>query len=162
MLLRLFLLFTLVPVLDLAFLVHLGTVIGPWWTIALVLVTGFAGAWLARREGFAVLRQLQDSLQRGLPPATTLLEAAMVLGGALLLLTPGVFTDLVGFAMIAPPSRRFLAPLVLRFVARRLAVNVHTVRGDAPGGAGVWTGPTAPDKARPGERTDPHFDHPVR
>jgi len=163
-LLRLFLLFTLVPVLELAFLVYLGSVIGPGWTILIVLTTGFSGAWLARREGFAVLRQLQESLQHGLPPATTLVEGALVLAGAILLITPGVFTDLTGLVLLAPPTRRWIAPAVLRALARRFRVDLQQVRGDA-GEGGVWTGPAQEEEpaALPEEdRPDPHFDHPVR
>lgn len=155
MLLRLFLLFTLVPVIELALLIKLGTVIGALPTVAIVLTTGAVGAWLARREGFAVLMQLRDELQKGLPPATKLTEGALVLAGALLLVTPGVLTDVTGLLLLLPPSRRFLAPRVLAWVMRRMRVEV-TRRGNL---SPPQPEPEPPVAEVPGG--DPHFDHPV-
>jgi len=158
-LLRLFLLFTLVPVLELALLIEIGTLIGPLWTIAIVVTTGFAGAWLARREGFAVLRQLQKELERGIPPGAKLVEGALVLAGALFLVTPGVITDLTGLLLILPPSRRFLAPRILAWLLRRFQIQVQQVVRDDLEEDGIWTEPTPqraplPDQAAP-------FDHPI-
>lgn len=149
MLLRLFLLFTLVPVLELAVLIQIGQWLGALPTIAIVITTGILGAWLARREGFAVLQQLRDALQEGLPPGDKVMEGVLVFAGSLLLVTPGVFTDVAGFAFIAPPTRRFLAPRVLRWLLARFRIDLRT-----PGGR-VDQRDTPPDD-------DPHFDHPVR
>jgi UPF0716 protein FxsA len=158
-LLRLFLLFTLVPVLELALLIQIGTVIGPLWTIAIVITTGFAGAWLARREGFAVLRQLQEELQHGIPPGAKIVEGALVLAGALLLVTPGVVTDVSGLLFIIPPSRRFLAPRILDWLLRRFRIELHQVARDAVDEDGVWTEPTKQRDALPD--SDTPFDHPI-
>ncbi len=113
---KLFLLFTVVPAIELFLLLQMGSFLGPMPTFLFVLGTGILGAWLAKREGFAVLRQLQQDLGKGLPPATRLVEGALVLAGGMLLITPGVLTDLTGILLLMPPVRRSLAPrLVARF-----------------------------------------------
>lgn len=150
MLLKLFLLFTLVPVIELALLIRIGTWIGPLWTIAIVLGTGAVGSWLAKREGFAVLRQLRDELREGLPPGSRLMEGALVVLGGVLLITPGVLSDVTGLLLIVPPARRWLAPRALAWLMRRFQVEIPR------------RGPAAPDLERPQVRKDPHFDHPVR
>ncbi|TVQ93182.1 MAG: FxsA family protein [Deltaproteobacteria bacterium] len=117
---KLALLFTVVPTVELILLIFIGTQIGVLWTTAIVLVTGFTGAWLAKREGSGMLRKLRADLKRGLPPAARIAEGVMVLVGGLLLVTPGVMTDIVGFAMILPFTRRLLAPVLLRFILRQV------------------------------------------
>lgn len=118
MILRLGLLFTVIPTLELALLIFIGTQIGVLWATAIVVATGFAGAWLAKREGVGMTRRLRRDLQRGLPPARRIAEGALVLAGALLLLTPGIMTDITGFLLIIPWSRRRLAPILVRLVVR--------------------------------------------
>ncbi|MBA2321225.1 MAG: FxsA family protein, partial [Deltaproteobacteria bacterium] len=108
-------LFTVVPAVELFLLLQLGSLLGPMQTFLIVLGTGILGAWLAKREGFAVLRQLQADLAKGLPPAVRVVEGALVLVGGLLLVTPGVLSDLTGILLLLPPVRRSIAP---RIVAR--------------------------------------------
>ncbi|MFQ5750554.1 MAG: FxsA family protein, partial [bacterium] len=87
MLIRLLLLFTIVPLIELALLIKLGQHIGLFNTIAVVIVTGIVGAALARYEGFGILHRIQNELARGQLPAESLLDGALILAGALLLLT---------------------------------------------------------------------------
>ncbi len=133
--LKLLLLFTVVPAVELYLLLQLGAWLGPGPTFLLVLLTGTAGAWLAKREGLGVLRTLLDELHQGIPPGTRLMEGVLLVVGGLLLVTPGVFTDLVGFALIAPPTRRALAPRVLAWLVRRFEIEgeIGTIRHRAPG-----------------------------
>ncbi|MBX2801621.1 MAG: FxsA family protein [Myxococcales bacterium] len=123
----LFLLFTVVPALELYLLLQLGAAMGALNTFLLVVFTGVVGAWLARREGTGVLLQMQQDLQSGTPPAARITEGVLVLVGGLLLVTPGLLTDLTGFALIVPVTRQLLAPLILAWLARR--VNVQMVGG---------------------------------
>lgn len=123
MLWRLLLLFTVVPAVELFLLLQLGAWLGPTSTFLLILLTGVAGAWLAKREGLGVLRELREELATGLPPGSRLMEGALVVVGGLLLVTPGVFTDLTGFLLIAPPSRRWLAPRALRWLSARVQLT---------------------------------------
>jgi len=117
---RLFLLFTLVPVIELYLLISLGSVIGTLPTVGLVLATGFAGAWLARREGARVLREWQGAVNRGELPREGLTSSLLVLVGGVLLITPGVLTDVAGFLLLIPPTRRAIAAAITRRVQQSL------------------------------------------
>ena len=125
------LLLTLVPLVELLALSSLWAILGPVRTVGLILLTGVVGASLARREGLGVLFEMQRDLSEGRSPADRLVEAVLVVAGGLLLLTPGVFTDALGFGMMFPITRRWLAPRILK----RLAKHVHVVTpqgGDTP------------------------------
>lgn len=103
---KILIIFTVVPLLELYILIEAGRTIGLGATVLLVLLTGIAGAWLARSQGTEILRQIQTETAGGRMPATTLLDGALVLVGGLLLLTPGFFTDLLGFSFLAPITRK--------------------------------------------------------
>lgn len=124
MFVRLLLLFTVVPAIELFLLLQIGAWLGPTTTFLLILLTGLVGATLAKREGISVLRDLQGELAKGLPPGSRIVEGVLVLVGGLLLITPGVFTDLVGVLLIVPPTRKFLAPRVLEVLKGRIDVRV--------------------------------------
>jgi len=123
--LRLLLLFTLVPLLEMYLLVKLGTVIGVGWTIALVVGTGVAGAWLARRQGLTVMREIRRDLESGRLPAGSVIDGLLILIAGAVLLTPGMITDAVGFALLIPPCRTVLRKTVTR-------VLENQVRADSP------------------------------
>jgi UPF0716 protein FxsA len=131
MLFRLFLLFTLVPVIELALLVEVGSRIGVAPTIAVVLGTGAAGAWLARAQGLRALQRLQDAVRAGQFPGEEIFDGVLILAGGLLLLTPGFLTDILGFCALVPGSRHLLKSLVKNRVRDRVrntrdgAVHAH-------------------------------------
>jgi len=128
MLLKLFLLFTLVPIAELALLIEVGSHIGSLYTIALVLITGAAGATLARTQGLLVFARLRHSIGGGQSPGDALLDGALVLSGGLLLLTPGIMTDAVGFCVLLPLTRRPIRNALREAIARRIrrgAVHTH-------------------------------------
>ena len=102
---RLLVLFIIVPLIELALLIELGGIVGVWPTIALVLGTGAVGAALARSQGARVLREIRAELAVGRMPAARMLDGLMILIGGILLLTPGVLSDLLGIALLFPPSR---------------------------------------------------------
>ena len=120
MLWRLMLLFTLTPLAELAILVYVGTVIGLLYTLLIVVATGMAGAILARYQGLATLSKIRSDAQQGVMPSTELFEAAMILGGGLLLLTPGIITDIVGLAVLVPQSRRVIGRWLRAWAGRRI------------------------------------------
>lgn len=120
---RLLLLFTLVPAAEIFLLLQIGSAIGPLQTFVLLLVTGVVGAALAKREGLHVLRQLSEEMRRGLPPGVRLVEGGLVVVGGLLLVTPGVLTDVAGVLFIFPPSRRWIAPRALNWFSARLETS---------------------------------------
>lgn len=103
--LRLFLLFTLVPLIELWLLLRIGAWIGAGPTFALVIVTGVAGATLARREGAHAWSAVQAELSAGRIPGRKLLEALLVLLAGVVLVTPGVVTDAVGLLLLVRPVR---------------------------------------------------------
>ena len=92
----------------------MGNVIGAPWTIALVVLTALVGAWLVRLQGLSALNRVRESAGRGELPALELLEGLFLLAAGALLLTPGFFTDIVGFACLTPPLRRLLIRLAVR------------------------------------------------
>lgn len=120
MLFRLFLLFTLIPVVELALLVEIGSHIGVGLTVGVVLATGAAGAWLARAQGAIALRRLQDSVRSGQFPADEIFDGVLILAGGLLLLTPGFLTDLFGFCALVPGTRHLLKAFLKRQVGSRI------------------------------------------
>ena len=92
----------------------MGNLIGAPWTIALVVLTALVGAWLVRLQGLSALNRVRQSAARGELPALELLEGLFLLAAGALLLTPGFFTDIVGFACLTPPLRRSLIRLAVR------------------------------------------------
>lgn len=113
---RLLLLFVTVPIVELALLVWIGERLGFWPTLALVLVTGFVGALLARAAGVRVIQQIRGELAAGRMPVDHMLDGVLVLVGGVVLLTPGLLTDLFGLTLLFPPTRA----VVKRFVQKRL------------------------------------------
>lgn len=150
---RLLLLMTVVPALEMYLLIQLGRWLGALETVAIIVVTGALGAALAKREGMGVLRQLQEEARAGLPPATRLVEGLLVLLGGALLITPGVVTDLCGFVLIFPPTRRRIAARVKDWAARKITIRT-------PGGTNFEGGPVQPGPAA--REVSDRFDHPVR
>ena len=105
MLFRLFLCFTLIPVAELYILIHLGGIIGGLNTVMLVIITGFIGAYLARMEGLNTMIKVRQSLNQGLMPAEELIDAFIILIAGLVLITPGLLTDMAGLLLFLPPTR---------------------------------------------------------
>ena len=106
---RLLLLFVFLPMIELYLLIMLGARIGPMPTIGLIVLTGVIGATLARQQGLSTLAKIQNELKQGRAPTQELVEGAMIVVGGLVLLTPGILTDIFGFAMMVPGFRRSLA-----------------------------------------------------
>ncbi len=105
MFIKLLAIFVFVPLMELYILIEAGRIIGLFPTIGLIMMTGVAGAWLARSQGVEIVRRIQEETARGQMPATTLIDGALVLVGGLLLLTPGFFTDVLGFSFLVPQTR---------------------------------------------------------
>lgn len=108
------LIFVVVPVVEITVAIQVAHNIGGLNTVALLLVFSFAGAWLARREGFSVLRRIQDQLERQYVPTDELIEAGLVFAGGVLLVVPGFVTDALGLLLLFPLTRH-MARRALRY-----------------------------------------------
>lgn len=104
----LILLFTILPALELIILLRVGAHIGAGNTLFLIILTGITGASLARMQGFSVLRNIKESLNRGQMPTGEMINGVMILVGGIVLLTPGFITDAFGFILLIPWTRELI------------------------------------------------------
>ena len=123
MFLRLLLLFTVVPLIELFLLVEIGSLIGVAPTIAIVIITGFLGAWLARRQGLEVFRRISEEMGRGGLPTDPLIDGLLILIAGAVLLTPGLLTDAAGFFLLIPRGRAVVRKAVARIMAGKIQVG---------------------------------------
>lgn len=98
-------LFIGMPMLELWLLLRVGSVIGAPWTILIVVLTGAAGAWLAKLQGLMVIMEIQRDLAEGRMPAPRMMDGVMILIAGVLMITPGLITDAAGFALLVPGVR---------------------------------------------------------
>jgi UPF0716 protein FxsA len=144
MLARLALLFILVPLLELVLLIELGQVVGLWPTLGLVVATGAAGAALARAQGLRTLFAFQEASAGGRLPAQEIQDGLAILVGGALLLTPGLITDIVGFSLLLPPTRKWIQARLRKALLRRVQEGEIQVAFFTPGSPGGPAGPFGP------------------
>lgn len=111
--------FLIVPLLEIFLIIQVGQEIGALWTIALLLVDSAIGAWIVKREGTRAWAALREAIRSGHLPRHELADAALILVGGTLLLTPGFATDAVGFFAVLPLTRPLARRLLFWFVARK-------------------------------------------
>lgn len=121
----LFLLFAVMPIVEIALLINVGEMIGGWNTVGIVIATAFVGAFLVKREGISTLSAAQAKLQQGIPPGGELAQGLLLLVAGVLLVTPGFVTDIIGLLFTLPPTRKFFAKALLA----KMAVRVQTQTG---------------------------------
>ena len=130
----LFLLFLLVPVIEIVLFIEIGGAIGVWTTVAIIFLTAAIGATVARAQGLSTLGELQSRLDAGADPREPMAHGALLLVAGLLLLTPGFMTDAIGFSLLVPAVRA----AVIRRLAKHMTVRAargqtHARRpGDPP------------------------------
>ena len=121
-----------VTVAEVAVILQTGRLIGPWWTLAMLVAMGLVGSWLWKREGIRAWRALSQAFESGRLPAGELTDAALVLVGGILLMLPGFLTDFVGLFFLVPVTRplarRLIAALVGRTAASR-GLDLGVLRG---------------------------------
>jgi UPF0716 protein FxsA len=145
MLLYLFLLFTLVPLVELWLLFRIAQETSLLFTIALVLTTGIVGAALARWQGWRTMLRIQDDLNARRMPADAMVDGVLILVAGLLLVTPGVLTDCVGFGLLVPPLRSLVKRAAKAWFRRNFRVETTTFHADYGPGPGA-NGPAASDQ----------------
>ncbi len=123
MFIKLLFFFIFIPVAELTLLIQAGSEIGTLPTLALIVLTGVAGAHLARSQGFELLQRLQNEMNQGRLPAEGLMDGLMILAGGLVLLTPGFLTDIFGFICLVPWTRSHLKTWVSRWLEKRIATG---------------------------------------
>jgi len=139
----------LVPLLDIMLLVVLATQLGGVVTVALVVLTALIGLLLARAEGRHTLQRLQRKLAQGEPPTDELLDAALLLVAGVLMLTPGLVTDLLGLLLVLPPTRYPIRVFTKRYVVKPY-IDAQT-GGFASGNVYIGGFPNDDEGGDPGE-----------
>ncbi len=128
MLWKLFLAFTIIPITELYLLVKAGQYIGALNTVAIVIITGFAGAYLARLQGMHTLYKIRASLQQGRIPSNELIDALLILIAGVMLLVPGFITDAAGIVLLLPQGRavlkRLLADKIRAWMGKK-TIHIH-------------------------------------
>lgn len=109
-----------VPLVELGLLIKIGQHLGAGYTILLVVLTGIAGAWLAKYQGLRVLWEIRGLLSQGIMPGYKLIEGLLVFLGGILLLAPGFLTDMMGLLCLLPVTRQYLAGIVVQVLENYL------------------------------------------
>ena len=123
MLLKLFLAFTIIPIIEIYLLIEIGAIFGALSAVILVILTGFLGAFLARMQGLQTLYRIQESLREGRMPSGELLDALLIVIAGLVLLTPGFLTDSAGFLLLIPATRNSIKYWLRRQIELRYVSN---------------------------------------
>ncbi|MBC8244055.1 MAG: FxsA family protein [Verrucomicrobia bacterium] len=130
---RLLILFITLPLVELYLLIWVSTRIHWTNTLMLVILTGAWGAYLAKSQGYSILARIQAETAAGRVPAAELIDGLLVLIGGIVLLTPGLLTDLAGFALMMPSFRA----LIRERVKKKFAAQVGHFQMPTPGGMGA-------------------------
>ena len=142
-----FLLFVAVPIIEIAVFIKVGGLIGVIPTLALVIAVAIFGTWLLRQQGLQTFNKAQAAMNRGEMPVGEMLDGFFLVLAALLMVTPGLLTDAIGFALLVPQVRRALGVIARRWVmARTVRANFYQSdpqdrRADGPPRADRGTGP---------------------
>ncbi len=120
MFLKLFSLFLIIPLVELYLLLKIGDVIGAFNTVMVIFITATIGAYLAKSQGFLVLRKIQEANSQGYMPGNELLHGLFVLIGGFALLTPGFLTDAIGFSMLIPQVREIYVGIAKETLRKKI------------------------------------------
>ncbi len=160
MLLRLFLLFAIVPPLELYLLLRLANIAGIGTTILIVVSTAIIGSMLARQQGMLAWWRFREALAHGRMPSNEIADGLMVIFAAALLLTPGLLTDIVGFLLLIPFTRNFIRCGLVSRISNNMSANTVVFRQgfDEPDDPSIDDSDTIDAPFRPSRRT-PENDH---
>ena len=123
----LFLVLVGVPIIEIGLFIELGGFLGLWPTLAIVVLTALIGSTLLRAQGLSTLEELKRTTETGQNPAGPLAHGALIMAAGLLLLTPGFFTDSIGFLLMVPPLRTVL----IRWIAARAQMKVYAAAANS-------------------------------
>jgi UPF0716 protein FxsA len=148
----LFLLFVVAPLVELAVIVQVAVNIGVLPTIVLLVAVSIVGAWLAKREGTAVLERIQLSLNRGELPNKEVADGGLILLAGALMIAPGFISDCLALVLLFPPTRALVRVPIVRAFMRRgrvIASSAWTTRGGGATATTVWDVDSWEDPPRP-------------
>lgn len=120
MFLKLFSIFLIIPIIELYLIIKIGGIIGALNTVLIILITASLGAYLAKSQGFRVLRELQEATSRGYMPGNELLHGLFVLIGSFALLTPGFLSDIIGLSMLIPQIREIYVGIAKGIIRKKI------------------------------------------
>lgn len=128
MIVRLILLFSIIPLIELMILIRIGTWLGALNTVLLVIATAIVGASLARRQGLATLWRIRQNLSMGKIPTEELLDGFLIIIAAIVLITPGILTDTFGLLLLIPVTRSWFKKLIRRRMGQWIDRNKGSYR----------------------------------
>jgi UPF0716 protein FxsA len=155
---RLLLLFLMTPAVELGLLIQVNSLIGFGPTIGLIIATGVAGSYLARREGVHTWQRLNERLNTGDLPGKELVDGVIILVAGALLVTPGVLTDVVGFLGLLPPTRALIRKVLMRRFKSKMEQGSMQVQFGIFGGATPGPNGTEPDGQSPSAHREEDFN----
>lgn len=120
LLMRLILIFIVVPLIEILLLIEIGSRIGTLNTLFVIVLTGILGGYMMRQQGFTIIGNIRGDLSQGRMPTGELINGVMVLVGGILLLTPGFLTDAVGFVLLIPPTRKLINKKIQLLIQRKI------------------------------------------
>lgn len=113
--------FIIVPALEVAGMITLGHFIGGWTTFALIVISGFLGAYLAKREGRRVWQYARHQMSMGQVPTESILDGICIFAGGIFLITPGFLTDIAGFLLVFPLTRPMFKMVLYAFIQKQIS-----------------------------------------
>ena len=149
---RLLLLFLVVPIAELALLIEIGRHIGTLSTLALIFVTALLGSYLARQQGLSVLRNMQKEMAEGRLPAGSIIDGVLILLAGAVLITPGILTDVFGFLILIPGTRRLIKAFLWKRLENSIRQGTARVHVHFDDGAGNYPPRREPDNPLPRPR----------
>ena len=126
--------FVLIPIIEISLFIEIGSIIGSFYTVMLIFLTAIVGVFFVRQQGISTFQKLASQLQKFETPVQTMFEGLVILIAGILLITPGFFTDALGFLGLIPVSRIIFIKLVASYILSRYGNqnNQHdsTIEGD--------------------------------
>jgi len=112
------LIFIVIPAIEIGLFILSGKTIGVLPTVGVIIATGILGAYLAKKQGLEALRKVQNDLRSGIPPGIAMLDGVCILVGAILLITPGFLSDIMGLFLLLPVTRKIIRPFLLKMIKK--------------------------------------------
>ena len=125
---RWLLLLIIIPAIEIGLFVWIGGMVGPWWVVAIIIITGIVGVGLAKQQGAETIARMRQSIAHHQVPASDIVDGVCILIGALFLITPGFMTDIIGFILVLPTTRRPFKHFIGFWLQRKLANRTFIYR----------------------------------